>query len=155
MLRRSPPLVGLLLLVACASGEVATPAGCPAAASSVRFGAGTELHVRIADDDASRATGLMGVEDLPADEGMAFVWDQPTTSTFWMKDTLIPLAVAFVDERGAVITVREMVPCTVEPCRTYAARGPYTMAVEANGGWFADHAVDVGDEAVLSVAGCS
>jgi uncharacterized membrane protein (UPF0127 family) len=144
----------LLLLVACAGGAP-TPADCPAAPSTVRFGGGTALHVRIADDDADRATGLMGVDDLPADEGMAFVWDEPTTSTFWMKDTLIPLSIAFVDEGGSVITVREMVPCTTETCPTYAARGPYTMALEANAGWFGNHAVGVGDEAVLDVKACT
>jgi uncharacterized protein len=154
VLRWTGPLVGVLLLAACAGGAP-TPADCPAVPSTVRFGGGATLHVWIADDDASRANGLMGVDDLPADEGMAFVWDEPTTGTFWMKDTLIPLSIAFVDDGGSVITVREMVPCTTETCPTYAARGPYTMAVEANAGWFAEHAVDIGDEAVLHAAGCS
>ena len=45
----------------------------------------------------------MGVEHLPADQGMAFVFDEPVDSTFWMKDTLIPLSIAFVDENGRVI----------------------------------------------------
>ena len=64
-------------------------------------GSDAVLYVDLAKTAQEQAKGLMGIEMLPADEGMAFVFDGPTDSTFWMKDTLIPLSIAFVDEAGA------------------------------------------------------
>ena len=93
--------------------------------------------------------GLSGIEQLPADEGMAFVWQEPVGSTFWMKDTLIPLSIAFVDEAGRVIDVLDMQPCESDPCPTYGVDEPYVLAVEANLGWFEDHGVEAGDRAEL------
>ena len=78
----------------------------------------------------------MGVEQLPADEGMAFVFGGARGSTFWMKDTLIPLSIAFVDEAGRVIDVLDMQPCESDPCPTYGVDEPYVLAIEANIGWF-------------------
>jgi len=97
----------------------------------------------------------MGVTDLPENHGMAFRWDAPTDATFWMKDTLIPLSIAFVGEDGKVIAVRDMAPCTADPCTTYGADGPYTMAIEANANWFADHGIAVGDPVTFLGQICS
>ena len=97
----------------------------------------------------------MGVTDLPENHGMAFRWDAPTEATFWMKDTLIPLSIAFVGEDGTVIAVREMAPCTADPCTTYGADGPYTMAIEANANWFEDHGIAVGDRVTFLGQICS
>ncbi|MGZ4149603.1 MAG: DUF192 domain-containing protein [Actinomycetota bacterium] len=133
------------------SSPTVVPSPAPAAASAtVTFtGSGGVLHVRVADTDPERAYGLMNVSSMPADRGMAFVFDQPTTAQFWMKDTLIPLSIAFVDASGAVVTILEMTPCAADPCEQYAAAAPYVLAVEANADWYADHAVSVGDHAVL------
>ena len=93
----------------------------------------------------------MGVESLPPDEGMAFVYDEPTASTFWMRNTLIPLSIAFVDAEGRIVAIEEMTPCVVDDCPTWDAGGAtYTLAIEANAGWFADHGVAVGDRAELA-----
>ena len=138
--------ISIAPLVAC-SREAPTPSGPP---STVTFG-GTEakLHVEIADDTDERRQGLMGVEHLPADQGMAFVWPEPADSTFWMKDTLVPLSIAFVDETGQVIDVLDMQPCEEDPCPRYGIDEPYVLAVEANLGWFDDHGVDTGNPAEL------
>lgn len=112
-------------------------------------GADALLYVDVADDAEERRRGLMGVESLPADEGMAFVFDEPVSSTFWMKDTLIPLSIAFVDEGGTVIDVLDMQPCETDPCPTFGVGEPYVLAVEANLGWFDDHGVGEGDRAEL------
>jgi uncharacterized membrane protein (UPF0127 family) len=144
----------LFALPACSGSSSATPdAGSsfpPTAEVVVRADAGERsLSVRVADSEAERERGLMGVGDLPADDGMAFVFDGPVTSTFWMKDTQIPLSIAFVGEDGHILTITEMTPCRTDPCPTYAADGPYTLAVEANAGWFGANGVGVGDEALL------
>ncbi len=91
----------------------------------------------------------MGVESMPANEGMAFIFDEPVLSPFWMKDTLIPLSIAFVDEEERVIGVRDMQPCEADPCPTYGVDEPYVLAIEANLGWFDDHGIGAGDRAEL------
>jgi uncharacterized protein len=153
-------LLVLLLSIACTSQTTTeTVAGCQFQdhADFQRgplFKQGAELDVDIADDDASRERGLMGITDLGTNDGMAFTWTEPTDTTFWMKDTLIPLSIAFVDAAGRVITISEMTPCTADPCRTYAADGPYTTAIEANANWFEDHHIEIGDQMSLSVTPC-
>ena len=124
----------------------------PPPPSTVRFhtdGGPTDLDVELATTREERAAGLMGVEELPADQGMAFLYGEPTRNGFWMKDTLIPLSIAFVDQDGRVIAVRDMEPCSADPCPLYGAGEPYVLAVEANLGWFDDAGVEVGTRAVL------
>jgi uncharacterized membrane protein (UPF0127 family) len=144
-------LVSLLVgLVACSS-----PGSVPIQSmrvGAVVFGGGDRLHVRIAETPAERSEGLMHVMALAPDDGMAFVFDGPVTDRFWMKDTLIPLSVAFVARDGTILSVSDMDPCTADPCPTYPPSGPYTMAVEANLGWFHDHGVGVGSNARLEPA---
>ena len=124
------------------------------ASAQVRFSStDATLSVSVADSDDERAQGLMGVEDLGPDRGMAFVFDEPTTSSFWMKDTLIPLSIAFVDGER-VVAIEEMVPCTSEPCPTWdAGDAEYTVAIEANPRWFVEHGVGIGDQATLEETG--
>jgi uncharacterized protein len=122
-------------------------------ASTVAFDTnGAVLYVNVAETPQARQMGLMGVEILPADEGMAFVFDEPVDSTFWMKDTLIPLSIAFVDENDRVIGVRDMQPCKADPCPTYGIEEPYVLAIEANLGWFDQAGVEIGDRAELRVS---
>ena len=107
------------------------------------------LRVEIADTDPARELGLMNRRKLAPDWGMAFEFAAPTHARFWMKDTLIPLSIAFVDETGRVVTIEDMEPCQADPCPTYTATSPYTIAVEANRGWFARAGVAIGDRAAL------
>jgi uncharacterized protein len=132
-------------LTACAGHDVplARPSGLSFA--TIAFGHRGTLKVRIADDPTERAHGLMGVARLPSDEGMVFLFPQPTGGRFWMKDTRIPLAIAFVDVRHRIVAIREMVPCTSDPCPTYGAPVRYLMAVEANAKWFERHGIAAGD----------
>jgi uncharacterized membrane protein (UPF0127 family) len=141
-------LVSLLLgLAACSSPGSVQPTSMRQGV--VVFGGDDRLHVRIAETQPERAAGLMHVMALAPDDGMAFVFDGPVTDGFWMKDTLIPLSVAFVGEDGRILSESDMDPCTADPCPTYPASAPYTMAIEANLGWFHDHGVRVGSKARL------
>ena len=140
-------LAPLAFVLALACTSVGSQEPCVAPPARATFGEGhASLNVDLARDDEARARGLMGVTDLPDDHGMAFLWETPTDGTFWMKDTLIPLSIAFVDDGYRIITIREMTPCTGDTCDTYAASGPYVMAVEANARWFDTHLVHVGDQ---------
>jgi uncharacterized membrane protein (UPF0127 family) len=149
-----PALLLLILAIGCSTATSRGSLPCSSPPSTARFGHGAELSVDVADTDALREHGLMGVTDLPTDHGMAFVWDSPTDTSFWMKDTLIPLSIAFMDEGDHVIAIREMTPCEADPCQTYAATAPYTTAIEANAGWFEDHGVEPGDRMRLQIAAC-
>jgi uncharacterized membrane protein (UPF0127 family) len=134
-----------LALVGCSSDP--TPEPTPA---TVVFADGAAtLTVEIADSPTERAQGLMGVTELPEDDGMVFVWNTLEDASFWMKDTLIPLSIAFVGDDDRIHTILEMEPCESEPCRTYEAREPYVMAIEANAGWFAANGIEIGDTADL------
>ena len=138
--------VAFVGLVAC-SGTDDRPDRPP---STVAFeGADALLYVDVADQPEEQRRGLMGVENLPADQGMAFAYEEPVSNTFWMKDTLIPLSIAFVDEGGRVIGVRDMEPCEADPCPSYGVDEPYVLAIEANLGWFEEHGIETGDRAEL------
>ena len=144
------PLLLVLLAAACA-GEP-SPETDPSVVHEVVFrtaGGDRSLSVRVADSDAERSQGLMGVACLPADEGMAFLFDGPSTGAFWMKDTLIPLSIAFVGEDGHILGITEMTPCRADPCPTYRPAGPYAWAVEANAAGSRANGARTGDEIVL------
>ena len=148
--------LAVVLAVGCSAANEATPNPAFCASLPWRANIGkASLRVEIADDDAERQQGLMGVTSLPKNAGMAFVWDTPTDGTFWMKNTLIPLSIAFVGADGRIVTLRDMAPCTADPCMTYAATAPYTVAIEANQGWFDQHGIQVGDEVGLQRPMCS
>ncbi len=144
-------LAGALAVIAVACGGTNSTPGRPP--STVAFdGSDAVLYVDVADTAQKQQQGLMGVEVLPAYEGMAFVFDQPSGSTFWMKDTLVPLSIAFVDDTGRVMGMRDMKPCKADPCPRYGADGPYVLAIEANLGWFDQSGIEVGDHADLRVS---
>ena len=139
--------VALIMLASCAGSDGDSPDRPP---STVVFSSSNaRLFVEIADEADEQRRGLMGVENLPADQGMAFVWPEPVGSTFWMKNTLVALSIAFVDDAGQVLDVLDMQPCEADPCRKYGIDEPYVLAVEANLGWFDDHRVHAGDRAEL------
>ena len=113
-------LAACLLLVAVACGSAATRDPDAPAGLSIRTADGTvTLEVEVADTATERQAGLMGRESLDPYDGMAFVWDEPVEATFWMKDTRIPLSIAFWDDQGRIISILDMDPCTGDPCPSY------------------------------------
>jgi uncharacterized membrane protein (UPF0127 family) len=144
-------LAGLLAAGAVASldrGE-ATP----------RFGRGTAtittstrtvvLRVEIARTDSQRALGLMQRRSLAPDAGMVFVYEQPSTGGFWMKNTLIPLDIAFYDVRGRIVRILRMEPCKKDPCPIYSPEATYRGALEVNAGSFRRWNARRGDRIVV------
>jgi uncharacterized membrane protein (UPF0127 family) len=108
------------------------------------------LTAEAADTPAEREHGLMGRTSLAPDKGMVFLYEGFTDGSFWMKDTLIPLSIAFWDEDGRIVGIQDMDPCTADPCPTYGSPEPYVGALEVNQGFFAEHGVVVGDRIDLS-----
>jgi uncharacterized protein len=118
-----------------------SPRGLPLGDLTVSAGSGVllRLTVDIADTPEATARGLMDVERLSDDEGMVFLWDGLSTVPFWMKDTRIPLDVAFWDEKGRIFDIQQMQPCKVPEgqqaeavCPLYRPSGPYVGALEVN-----------------------
>ena len=133
-----------------ASPATATPSQATSGQFTVRFntrsGKGADLTVEIADTADERAQGLMNRESLADDAGMLFVWTEDTGSGFWMKDTLIPLSIAFIDATGIIVDIQDMEP---RDETLHQSPAPYRHAVEANQGWFAKHGIAAGDSATL------
>jgi uncharacterized membrane protein (UPF0127 family) len=142
----------LLVAVACGSAEEASdPKTSPAL--SIRTDDGTvSLEVQVADTPAERRTGLMGRESLSPYDGMVFVWEEPLVTTFWMKETLIPLSIAFWDERGRIISILDMDPCTQDPCPSYGPDEPFVGAVEVARGAFERQGIALGDTVEFKVS---
>jgi uncharacterized membrane protein (UPF0127 family) len=101
------------------------------------------LRVEVVAGDADRARGLMHRTKLGADEGMLFIFDEPAYHSMWMKDTLIPLSVAFIDAQGAILNILDMEPQTLD---SHMSAGPSIYAIEVNKGWFAAKKVRAGDK---------
>lgn len=103
---------------------------------------GETITVEVADDESERQIGLMYRESLGRDAGMLFVYPDAQERRFWMKNTRVPLSIAFIGADGRVVSISDMVPLDLN---TTPSGGPARYALEMNRGWFASHGVRVGD----------
>lgn len=94
--------------------------------------------VYVADRPELRRQGLRGVEELPREAGMVFLFQEDTRGGFTMEDTLLPLTIAFFDADGVVLEVMDMQPCEATPCPTHDPGVAYRGALEVNQGRFDD-----------------
>src|SRR6266487_2932261 len=108
----------------------------------------SRVSLEVAADEAARERGLSNRGELPSGTGMAFLFPGDTTVAFWMKDTLVPLQIAFVGGDGRVVGLFEMSPCRAGPCPTYAPARPYRYAVELPSGAFTAAGIREGDRVV-------
>ncbi len=104
--------------------------------------AGREIWVEVADDEAERARGLMDRESLPEDQGMLFVYPSMRQLSFWMKNTRIPLDIAFIDDGLLIVDIQQMEPENEE---LHTSRQPAMYALEMDLGWFEANGVKTGD----------
>ncbi len=109
---------------------------------------GRPLSVEIARTKAQRKEGLMYREELGSHEGMLFVFKEDRYLTFWMKNTKVPLSIAFLDENGKVTDIYDMEPYSLSPVRS---RNKCRYALEVNRGFFTECNLSVGDMIDLSV----
>jgi len=103
--------------------------------------AGHTARVELAADDKERSLGLMYREQLPEDSGMLFVFERPGPHSFWMKNTRIPLAIAFIDSAGTIVNIEEMRAHDETPVYP---RAYVLYALEMNAGWFAKKGIAPG-----------
>ena len=117
-------------------------AGLPLQKSSIRV-KDSSLTVEWAKSESERIQGLQGRSHLPEDEGMIFDYgDSEQFLKFWMKNTLIPLSIAFVDKNGRIRQIEDMEPNTLRP---HASKRKVRYALEVNQGWFRRHGIQDGD----------
>jgi uncharacterized membrane protein (UPF0127 family) len=101
------------------------------------------IEAEVASTPQTRAQGLMHRRDMSQQHGMLFVFTQDAPHCMWMRNTLIPLAVAFLDESGRILNVEEMQPQTEA---NHCAARPARYALEMNTGWFAQRGLKRGDQ---------
>ena len=106
----------------------------------------TGMHVidaQVAATPEQRMTGLMFRQDMPQHEGMLFVFEYASQQCFWMKNTLLPLSVAFIDDDGTIVNLDEMQPQTLN---SHCSAKPVRYVLEMNQGWFARKGIKAGQK---------
>ena len=127
-------ILGFLLLASVATAHAELP--------TVRLQAGMHLiRAEVAADFGTRMQGLMHRKSLGTNAGMLFVFDESAIHCMWMKNTLIPLSVAFIDQSGTILNIADMQPHSEQ---SHCASAPAVFALEMTKGWFAQRGVKPG-----------
>ena len=114
----------------------------PQSLPKIRLNAGIHnIDAQLAQAPEERESGLMFRASMPASEGMLFVFERPGQQCFWMKNTLIPLDAAFVDDAGAIVNIEHMKPLTLDG---HCSEKPVRFVLEMNDGWFAKRGIKPG-----------
>jgi uncharacterized membrane protein (UPF0127 family) len=100
-----------------------------------------QIDAQVAATPGQREIGLMFRQDMATHEGMVFVFEQPQKQCFWMKNTLLPLTAAFVDEDGTIVNLADMKPQSTE---SHCSDQPVRFVLEMNQGWFAKRNIKKG-----------
>ncbi len=104
----------------------------------------TGIHViqaEVADTEDKRRIGLMNRQELPGNNGMLFVFEAPDLQCFWMRNTLLPLSIAFIADDGTISNIEDMAPQTDD---AHCSRKPVRYALEMSQGWFAQRGIKAG-----------
>jgi uncharacterized membrane protein (UPF0127 family) len=103
---------------------------------------GKKIRVEVARAEEEKSRGLMFRDKLAPDEGMLFIYEREEFLSFWMKNTPLPLSIAFIDPRGKIVDIQDMEPFNL---RTHTSSRPASYALEMNKGWFKKNGIRVGD----------
>lgn len=146
--RLTRPPAGLLAGALLAGALLACSGGVPGARlETLPLVVGNErVSAEIAWTVEDRRQGLMHRESMPEDHGMLFIFPEERLLSFWMKDTPLPLSIAFADAGGRIVTIADLEPNSEA---VVGSRVPASYALEMNRGWFTRHGVFPGD----SIAG--
>ena len=142
-LRKLCCLALIILIGACASQKLETAVLSIARADS----SPVEITVEIARTEDERAQGLMHRKKLPDGEGMIFIFDRDQQLSFWMKNTVLPLSIAFIASDGRIIEIRDMQPLDLNSVKSSRS---VRYALEAPQGWFGRAGIKPGDVANIN-----
>jgi uncharacterized membrane protein (UPF0127 family) len=126
-------LAAMLSLTAALTGSVTFPHGHALIRTPKRT---VTVEIEIATTTAQLQRGLMGRRSLAPRSGMAFLFASDRRGKFWMKNTLIPLSIAFWRKSGRILRILDMAPCRADPCKVYDPHVPFRGALEVNRGAF-------------------
>ncbi len=101
------------------------------------------INAQLATTPEQRSIGLMFRKEMPTSEGMLFVFEQPSSQCFWMKNTLLPLTAAFVADDGTIVNLADMKPQTLQ---SHCSAKPVRYVLEMNQGWFAKRGIKAGSK---------
>ena len=108
----------------------------------VKLSAGMyQIDAQVAGTEDQRMTGLMFRKEMPQHEGMLFVFEYPSPQCFWMKNTILPLSVAFIADDGRIVNIDEMKPQTLD---SHCSTEPVRYVLEMNKGWFSKKGIKAG-----------
>ena len=125
-------------------GAGAQAQDAPQSLPAIRLNAGMHIiKAELAQSPDQRAIGLMHRKSMPPNDGMLFVFEQPAAQCFWMKNTLLPLSIAFVTDDGTVSSIEEMSTGSLD---SHCSRQPVRYALEMNQGWFAKRGIKPGSK---------
>lgn len=135
---------GVLAAACLAGGTAGAQDGPQTNLPRVKIGAGMHLiETQVALTPEQRQIGLMNRKEMPQGEGMLFVFEQPSTQCFWMKNTLLPLTAAFVEDDGTIANLVDMAPQTLD---SHCSAKPVRYVLEMNQGWFAKKGIKAGSK---------
>jgi uncharacterized protein len=132
--------------------EAPRPPGAPPAAFNggqaqlprIQLRAGMHLvSTEVADTPQARANGLMMRTKMAQNEGMLFIFDQPSPQCFWMRNTLLPLTIAFLEDDGTIVNFADMQPKSDD---SHCSQKPVRYALEMNQGWFKSKGLQAGSK---------
>ena len=109
-----------------------------------------KINVEIADDNEERINGLMFREKLDENSGMLFIFENGEYQTFWMKNTLIPLDMIFIDENFQIVDIKNAIPCKEERCDSYKSSKPAKYVLEVNKGFTIKNNIKLGDRLIIN-----
>jgi uncharacterized membrane protein (UPF0127 family) len=99
------------------------------------------IKAQVAQSPEQREVGLMFRNSMPANDGMLFVFEQPGTQCFWMRNTLLPLSIAFIEDDGTIANIADMAPMTED---SHCSVKPVRLTLEMNQGWFSKRGIKAG-----------
>ncbi len=134
----------LLLGAGLLSLQSASAQDRPQSLPTITLGAGMHvIRAEVAQSPEQRAIGLMNRPSMGANDGMLFVFEEANPQCFWMKNTLLPLSIAFIADDGSVVNIAEMKPQALD---SHCSTKPVRYALEMNQGWFAKRGIKPGSK---------
>ena len=136
----NPRATAFFLALLLGGPALAQPA--PQKLSTIQLNAGIHnIQAEVAQTPDERSTGLMFRTAMGPNEGMLFAFERPGEQCFWMKNTLLPLSVAFIGDEGSIVNIDEMKPQTLD---SHCSTKPVRFVLEMNAGWFAKRGIKPG-----------
>ena len=137
-------LVASMAIAALAQAAAAQAQDAAQSLPAIRLSAGIHvIEAQLARTPQQREIGLMFKKTMGANQGMLFAFEHPSQQCFWMKNTLLPLAIAFVGDDGAIVNIDSMKPQTLD---SHCSAAPVRYVLEMNDGWFAKHGIKPGQK---------